>query len=92
MKNAFYFILKALFVLKTFEFLSWLFGHAQKKNWLDERWFQNLWCHSLINKQLQYIYFPISQKAKETRQWNLVSFNRILQDKYFSSKNMYKMR
>ena len=31
--TAFYSTLKALFVLKIFEFLSWLFGHAQK--WLD---------------------------------------------------------
>ena len=30
MKNAFYFILKALFVLKIFKFFSWLFGHAEK--------------------------------------------------------------
>ena len=30
MKNAFYFILKALSVLKVFKFLSWLFGHAEK--------------------------------------------------------------
>ena len=30
MKNAFYFILKALFVLKIFKFLSRLFGHAGK--------------------------------------------------------------
>ena len=30
MKNAFYFILKALFVLKTFKFLSWLFSHVEK--------------------------------------------------------------
>ena len=29
-KNAFYLILKALFVLKIFEFLSWLFGHIEK--------------------------------------------------------------
>ena len=28
MKNAFYFILKALFVLKIFKFFSRLFGHA----------------------------------------------------------------
>ena len=28
MKNPFYFTLKALFVLKIFKFLSWLFGHA----------------------------------------------------------------
>ena len=31
MKSAFYFILKALSVLKIFNFLSWLFGHAKKR-------------------------------------------------------------
>ena len=30
MKNAFYFILKALFILKLFTFLSRLFGHVAK--------------------------------------------------------------
>ena len=35
MKNAFYFILKALFVIKIFKFLSWLFGHVEKR--LDEK-------------------------------------------------------
>ena len=35
MKNAFYFILKAIFVLKIFKFLSWLFGHAEKAAWLE---------------------------------------------------------
>ena len=30
MKNSFYFILKALFVLKIFKFLSQLFGHVGK--------------------------------------------------------------
>ena len=30
MKNAFYFILKALFILKIFKFLSRLFGHTGK--------------------------------------------------------------
>ena len=30
MKNAFYFILKALFVLKIFTFLSWHFGHVEE--------------------------------------------------------------
>ena len=33
-KNAFYFILKALFVLKIFKFLSWLFGHVGEAGWL----------------------------------------------------------
>ena len=35
MKNAFYFTSKALFVLKIFKFLSWLFGHVAKR--LDEK-------------------------------------------------------
>ena len=30
MKNIFYFILKAFFVLKIFKLLSWLFGHVEK--------------------------------------------------------------
>ena len=30
MKNAFYFTLKALFVLKIFTILSWIFGHVEK--------------------------------------------------------------
>ena len=31
MNNAFYLILKGLFVLKIFKFLSWLFGHVEKQ-------------------------------------------------------------
>ena len=33
MENAFYFTVKAFFVLAIFKFLSWLFGLAEK--WLD---------------------------------------------------------
>ena len=35
-KNAVYFILKALFVLKIFKFLSWLFGNVEKTAWLKK--------------------------------------------------------
>ena len=35
MENAFYFMLKALFVHKMFNILSWLFGHIEKTAWLD---------------------------------------------------------
>ena len=35
MKNSCYFALKDLFVLKVFKFLSWLFGHAGKSDWLE---------------------------------------------------------
>ena len=31
MKNAFYFTLKAFFVLKRFKFLCWLFGQVEKR-------------------------------------------------------------
>ena len=71
MKNAFYFILKALFVLKIFKLLSQLFGHVGKTVWLER--LQNSWCHNLVSKQLQYTYYPISHKIKVTRQWILVN-------------------
>ena len=35
MKNVFYFMLKALFVLEIFKFLSWRFGYAIKR--LDKK-------------------------------------------------------
>ena len=35
MKNAFYFTSKALFVLKIFQFLSWIFGYVAKQ--LDQK-------------------------------------------------------
>ena len=42
MKNAFYFTLKTLFVLKIFKFLSWLFGHVEKTGRLERQdQFQN---------------------------------------------------
>ena len=37
MENAFYFILKALFVPKIFKFLSWLFGYVEKTAWLERK-------------------------------------------------------
>ena len=30
MKNTFYFIFKAVIVLKIFKFLYWIFGHVEK--------------------------------------------------------------
>ena len=34
-RNTFYFILKAIFVLKIFKVLSWFFGHVGKTAWLE---------------------------------------------------------
>ena len=43
MKNVFYFILKALFISKIFNFLSWIFGQVEKTDqWNDnEIWSDN---------------------------------------------------
>ena len=81
MKNVFYFILKALFVLKVFKFLSWLFGHVKKTTWLER---SGIWKEDqgqipgkirliLVNKELQHTHCSISHEWKATRQWNLVS-------------------
>ena len=51
MKNALYFILKALFVLKIFKFLSWLFGHVK---------------NGLIRKIRLISKFMTSQLGKQT--------------------------
>ena len=37
MKYAFYFTLKALFVLKIFKFLSWVFVHVEKTVWWESK-------------------------------------------------------
>ena len=68
------FYLKALFVLKIYKFLSWLLVHVQKTAWLQRYdWFQNLWHHSLVKKELQNTFYSISHELKATRQLNLVS-------------------
>ena len=57
MKNSPYFIiLKALFSLKIFKFLSWFFGHVEKMIWLERKTkFENLWCHNMGNEELQHV-------------------------------------
>ena len=73
-KMLFYFILKVLFILKIYKFLSWLFGHVGKTAWLERKgYLRNSWHHNLVNKQLQYTCCPISHEVKTTRQWNLVN-------------------
>ena len=74
MENAFYFIWNALFVLKIFKFLSWLFVHIAKTGWLERSFnFKICDCHHLVKKQLQYTYCPISKEVKASRNWNLVT-------------------
>ena len=71
MKNAYYFMLKAPFVLDIFTFLSWLYCYSEKQ--YDKK-AEVLLRHRLYNKELQYVYCPTSQEVKATRQLNLVSW------------------
>ena len=73
MKNAFYFILKALFVLKIFTLLSLLFDHVRK--WRDKKAkfnFKNM--TSLAGKQIITMHIlSIISRSKTLRQLNMVS-------------------
>ena len=74
MINAFYFILKAVFVFKIFKFLSWLFWSCKRKR-LDKKAWVNFKVYDLMgNKWLQYIYCPVSQEVKTITQWGLVNW------------------
>ena len=55
MKNAFYFMLQALFVLKTFTFLFWLFDYVEKR--LDKKGkFNSNFITSQTEQQIITIY------------------------------------
>ena len=73
MKNAFYITLKAFFILKIFQLLSWLFGHVEKCfDWKDKVHFKiydvAAWEINCCNAHI-----ALSQEVKKIRQWNLVS-------------------
>ena len=73
MKNVFSFLLKALFVLKMFTFLSWLFDYAEKR--LDKKIKVNLKIYEVTDWTANNynIHFAQSQKLKAIRQRNLIS-------------------
>ena len=90
MKNAFYFILKALFVLKILKFLSWLFGHVEKR--LDQKNKINFKIYDftawLTNNYSPYIaQYLTQQKQPDNEIW---SINRIKQEKIFPQKSCTK--
>ena len=64
-QNAFYFTLKALFALRVFKFLSWLFGH--EGNRLDQKDKINFKIYGVTilgKKQLQCTLFPNMSRSK----------------------------
>ena len=75
MKKTFYFIFKALFVLKIFNFFPDFFDHVGKR--FDKKANVNFVIYDVTTwkTKLRHIlsYCPTSQKVKATRQSNLVS-------------------
>ena len=80
-EKCFLFHLESSFFPKISKFFYWLFGHAEKATWLERKClFQNLWHHSMVNKQWQNTFCSISHeiKGKRMKQKNEIwSINRI---------------
>ena len=69
MKNAFYFMLKALFVLEIFKFLSWVFGYVEKQLDKKVKAYSKIYDVTDWSRHIaQYL-----NKVKTIKQWNLVS-------------------
>ena len=62
-KNAFHFVLKALFVLEIFRFLAMSRNGLIRKLWLISKFMTS----QTGEKKLQYTYCPISQEVKATK-------------------------
>ena len=63
MKKDFYFILKALFVLEIFTFLSWLFGYVEKR--LDKKFKVNSKIYDVTDWTANNYSLQIVQYLKE---------------------------
>ena len=63
MKNAFYFILKALFVLDIFTFLSWVFGYVEKR--LDKKAMVNFKIYDVTDWTTNIYNIHIAQYLKK---------------------------
>ena len=91
MKNGFYFTSKALFVLKIFKFLFWLFGHVSKrldlKDKVNFKFYDVLaWLTNNYNKHIA----PISLEVKTIRQWKFGQLIRCNMRNIFLEKSYPK--
>ena len=70
MKNAFCFILKALFVLKIFKILSWLFVHLEKTIRLERQGYDvTTWLTNNCNTHTDQYLRKLKQPGNET--WSI---------------------
>ena len=73
MKNAFHFILKALFVIKIIKFCLDFWSRRENGLIRKIRLISKFMTFNRVNKQLQYIYCTIPHEVKATRKLNLVN-------------------
>ena len=69
-KNAFHFILKAIFILKIFKFLSWLFGHVEKNDCIGNVRFISKFLSSRTEKQTITIHILPKMLWSEGKPYN----------------------
>ena len=74
MKNAFYFIWKAPFVLKMFKLLSWLFRYVEKTALLEDKFnLKTYYVTTWLTKSYNYTFPNISRsKGSETLKFGQV--------------------
>ena len=86
MKNAFYFMLKALFFLGIITFLYWLFGYAEKR--LDMKTTVNFKTRDVTDWTTDNYNTHITQYLKKKMQSGneIWSVNKIQREKYFVFK------
>ena len=68
MKNSFYFMLKALFGLKIFTFLIWLFGPVRRRP--DKKVKVNCKIYDVTERTVNNYYIHVVQYLKKWRQWS----------------------
>ena len=87
-----YFTLKAPFVVKIFKFLFWPFGCVENGSIRKITIISKFLSHKLVNKQLQYTYWPIHQEIKVTNY--VTKFGQFIEhnmEKRFSGKIIPKI-
>ena len=95
MKNAFYFILKALFVFETFKFLYIpLLFFFPVNHWLRGWSNINLKVYDVsncLNKNTLITHFVLYIEKEKRYDIEPLSIDRVLSKKHFDGKNMQKM-
>ena len=76
-KNAFHFMLKALFVLEVFQILSWGFGHVKK--WLDKKVKVNFKIYDVIDWQ-QVIAMHMMSGISRSKGSQAMKFGQLMED------------